>query len=392
LRELDPCATGSLRIFDNLLRKGHLQSKRSPMINIFLSPRQYIQKEGVINEVGPLCLPFGRRPMVLGDSLVSEIIRPKVEVLFREVGLAPLFVVFAEECSRREILRLKEIIVSQKLDFVVGTGGGKCIDTARIVAGTLGLPFVTIPTSAATCSAASSVAVIYENGVRQETFTGKGPDLALVDSGILSRAPLRLLAAGIGDALGKWYETKPIYDNLKDPDSATKAAMNLSTQIKETVFESGLEASRDVEADKNSTAVEKVLEANILMTAVVSGLGGAKFRIAIAHGFLYGMTVLPCIHEDLHGEVVAFGMLVQLCLEKKEKDFEVLASFLKQLDMPLTLQSLGFTDLDNPLFQEGLRRTCAPGSSVHNMPFPVTEQSLLNAIKEADERMRVFRL
>jgi glycerol dehydrogenase len=361
------------------------------MIDIFLSPRQYIQKQGIIEESGTLCRPFGRRPMILGDFRVLGIIRSVIEARFREAGLTPFFVIFAEECSRREILRLTEIIATEKLDFVVGTGGGKCIDTARIVAGKQGLPFVTIPTSAATCSAASSVAVIYENGVRQETFTGKGPDLALVDSGIISRAPRRLLAAGMGDALGKWYETKPIYDHMKERDSATQAAMNLSTQIKETIFEFGLEAKRDVEAGRNSPAVERILEANILITAVISGLGGAKFRIAVAHGLLYGMTVLPSIHEDLHGEVVAFGMLVQLCLEKKEKDFDVIMSFLGRLAMPLTLQSLGFSNLDDPLFREGLRRTCASGSSVHNMPFPVHEQSLLNAMKEADERVRAFR-
>jgi len=361
------------------------------MIDIFLSPRQYIQKDGVMNEAGMLCKPFGRRPMVLGDSLVLGLIRSGLESCFREAGLSPFFVVFAEECSRKELSRLKEIIASEKLDFVVGTGGGKCIDTARIVAGSLGLPFVTIPPSAATCSASSSVAVIYENGVRQETFSGKGPDLALVDSGIISRAPNRLLAAGMGDSLAKWYETKPIFDNMKEKDSTTLGAMNLSTQIKETIFGMGLKAKRDVEDGRNSLEVERILEADILMTGVISGLGGAKFRTAVAHGLLYGMTVLPAIHEDLHGEVVAFGMLVQLCLEKKEKDFEELLSFLKCLEMPLTLQSLGFTDQNDSLFKEGLRRTCAPGSSVHNMPFPIDEKNLLAAMQETDDRVRAFR-
>jgi len=361
------------------------------MIDIFLSPRQYIQKEGIISEAGTLFKPFGRRPLVLGDSLVLGIIRPGIELCLREAGLSPFWAVFAEECSRKEISRLTEIIAKEKLDFVIGTGGGKCIDTSRIAAGMLNLPFVTIPTSAATCSAASSVAVIYENGVRQETFSGKGPDLALVDSGIISRAPSRLLAAGMGDSLAKWYETKPIFDNMKEKDSTTLAAMNLSTQIKETIFEMGLAAKRHVEEGRNSVAVERILEANILMTGVISGLGGAKFRTAVAHGLLYGMTVLPPIHKDLHGEVVAFGMLVQLCLEKKENDFEELLSFLKRLEMPLSLQSLGFTDLNDPLFKEGLRRTCASGSSVHNMPFPIDEKNLLSAMKETDDRVRAFR-
>jgi hypothetical protein len=42
--------------------------------------------------------------------------------------------------------------------------------------------------------------------------------------------------------------------------------------------------------------------------------------------------------------------------------------------------------------QEGLRRTCAPGSSAHNLPLPVDERSLLQAMRAAERyasRMRV---
>ncbi len=83
----------------------------------------------------------------------------------------------------------------------MGTGGGKAIDTARVVAEKTKLPLITIPTSAATCSAASAVAVLYERGVRQATVNGKGAELVLVDSSIIAQAPVRLLTAGMGDAL-----------------------------------------------------------------------------------------------------------------------------------------------------------------------------------------------
>lgn len=360
------------------------------MIDIFLGPKQYIQREGILAEAGNYLPAFGRRPMVLGDELVLSIVRPTLEQRLMAGGLSPSFVPFGDECSLSEISRLMEIARQKNLDFIVGTGGGKAIDTSRVAAHRMNLPLVTIPTSAATCSAASAVAVIYEKGVRQDTANGKGAELVLVDSTILAQAPIRLLAAGMGDALAKWYEGKPSYDQAKEIDSALQAAMILSTQVKETILSLGMEAQKDVVARKNSPAVERIVESNILLTGIIGGLGGSKFRIAVAHALLYGLTVLPQVHQNLHGEMVAYGTIVQLCLEKNEKELNILLPFFSKLGLPLTLKALGLSNMEDPLLWEGLKRTCAQGSSAHNMPFPVNEQKLFQAMLEADERARAI--
>ncbi len=363
----------------------------SKMIDIFLGPKRYIQREGILAEVENYFQPFGRRPMVLGDDLVFSIVRPIVEERLRIAGLSPAYVRFGDECSLSEVSRLAEISREKNSDFIVGTGGGKAIDTSRIVAERLQLPLITVPTSAATCSAASSVSVIYEKGIRQATVNGKSAELVLVDTAILSREPIRLFAAGIGDALAKWYEGKPGYDQAKENDSATQAAMTLSTQVKEAIFRMGLKASQDVQSKRNSLEVEKIVENNILLTAIIGGLGGSKFRIAVAHALLYGLTVLPQVHQNLHGEMVSFGVVVQLCLEKNEKELQAILPFFSQLGLPLTLKGLGMDNVEDPLFWAGLKRTCAPGSSVHNMPFRVDEKKLYQAMLEADERAKALR-
>ena len=290
-------------------------------------------------------------------------------------GLSPTFVLFGDECSLNEISRLVEIVRKENLDFIVGTGGGKAMDTSRLVAEKLKLPLATIPTSAATCSAASAAAVLYEKGVRQATLNGKGADLVLVDSTILSQAPLRLLASGMADALAKWYEGKPCYDQLKERDSATQSAMTLSTQVKETLFQIGLKAKEDVKAQRNSPAVETVVENNILLTAIIGGLGGSKFRVAVPHALFYGLTVLPQVHENLHGEMVAYGIIVQLCLEKNEKELEVILPFFSQLGLPITLKDLGLANMEDPLFWEGLKRTCAKEVQFTTCLFPWMNKS-----------------
>jgi glycerol dehydrogenase len=360
------------------------------MIDIFLGPKRYIQREGILAEVGEFLQPFGRRPMVLGDDLVLSIVQPILEDRLGAAGFSLGFVRFGDECSLSEVSRLVDIARQKKSDFIVGAGGGKAIDTSRMIADRLQLPLITVPTSAATCSAASSVSVIYEKGIRQATVNGKSAELVLVDMAILSKAPSRLLAAGMGDALAKWYEGKPGYDRAKENDSATQAAMTLSTQAKETIFRMGLKAKQDVEAKRNSPEVEKIVEDNILLTAVIGGLGGSKFRIAVAHALLYGLTVVPQVHQNLHGEMVSFGVVVQLCLEKNEKELQAILPFFSHLGLPLTLKGLGMANVEDPLFWDGLKRTCAPGSSIHNMPFPVDERKLYQAMLEADERAKAF--
>jgi glycerol dehydrogenase len=357
------------------------------MTDIFLGPKRYVQRPGALADAGAELKVFGRRPLILADDIVRAILRPALADALPAAGLAPLYVNFGVECSLAEIERVAAIGRSASVDCIVGTGGGKAIDTARAVAGRLDLALVTLPTSAATCSAASTVSVIYEKGVRTDTIDGKAAELVLVDSAIIAAAPSRLLAAGMGDTLAKWYEGKPTYDQTPDPSPSLQAALALSTQVKETIFEHGLDAKQDTDAGKNSAAVEKMIEASILMAGIIGGIGGKTFRVALAHGLLYGMTVLPQTHRHLHGEVVSYGLVVQACLGKNEEELERLIPFFSRLGLPLTLEALGIQSVKDPLFREGLRRTCAEGSSAHNLPFAVDEKSLLQAIQEVEERV-----
>ena len=356
------------------------------MIDVFLAPKQYIQRDGILAEAGTYLEPFGKRPLVLSDELVFSIARPTLEDALRTAGMEPTFELFGEEPSFYESSRLEPIAKEKNADFIVGMGGGRPIDTARLLADRLNLPLVNLPTSAATCASASAAAVVYDKGIRETTIDGKAAELVLVDSGIISKAPTRLLAAGMADAVTKWYEGRYCYVQMEGIDTAVQTAMNLSIQVKETVLSIGMQAYRDVGAGKNSNVVEAIIDCNILLPGVISAIGGSKFRIAVPHALLYGMTVIPGIHENLHGEMVAFGIIAQLCMEKDEKELETILPFFSALELPLTMKALGLPSVNDPLFQEGLKRTCAKGSSVHNMPFTVTEKMLQEAILEADER------
>jgi len=360
------------------------------MTNLLIAPTQYIQSEDAFRETGTRVKGYGSRPMVLADERVLSIIRQPIEKTLLEENLSPEFVRFGEESSYPEIDRLTGIARQKEVDFILGAGGGKALDVSRIVAGRLELPLVTLATSASTCSAASAVSLIYENGMRRETVSGKGPELVLVDTGVIARAPFHLLAAGMADSLAKWYEGKPVYDQIVCPDAATRAAMNLSTQIKETIFALAREAKQDVEAQKNTEAVERVVEACILITGLVSSLGGQRLRAAVAHGLLYGVGLNAYGKHRLHGEIVAFGVLVQLCLEEKEDEFQQLLPLLYDLRLPLSIADFG-RDVDDGVIVEGVTRACVKDNYVRSMPFPVTPDTLLESIRKAATLVEDFR-
>ena len=79
----------------------------------------------------------------------------------------------------------------------------------------------------------------------------------------------------------------------------------------ETLLEDGAEALRAVQTQVVTPALERLVEANTLL----SGLGFESSGLAAAHAVHNGLTAAPGTHAYFHGEKVAYGLLVQLVLE-----------------------------------------------------------------------------
>jgi len=360
------------------------------MKGIFLSPQQYIQNENVLDHAGELIAPLARRPLVLGDDLVRGLVNARLEKTFSRYDIRPEFVRFGGECTEAEVGRLQTAAAREGLDAVVGTGGGKVLDTCRFVAERTRLPLITIPTSAATCSGASAAAVLYdEKGLRLATVDGTGARLCLVDTRIIAEAPPRLLSAGMGDALSKWYEGRITASRIK-MDPMVDGAIHLIKHIRDEVFQHGREAYADVEQKRLTPAVDKIIGINLLLTAVAGGIGGYRMRNVGAHCFLYAMTIIEGVHELLHGEVVSYGLLVQLALERRTAEMRNLMAFLNDVRLPLTLEALGLGSIPEAQLVQAARRMTEEGSPIHNLPFPVTSDDVLKAIHQVDEMARTL--
>lgn len=310
-----------------------------------------------------------------------------------EAGIDFAVVRFQGECSHAEIERVKEAARQQAARVVVGAGGGKVLDTARAVADGLGLPVVNCPTLASSDAPCSALSVIYtEDGVFKEyRIYRRNPDLVLVDTEVIAKSPPRLLAAGMGDALATWFEAKTCADgNVRNMrgGASTRTALALAELCYRTLLADGADAKRAVETQVVTPALDRLVEANTLL----SGLGFESSGLAAAHAIHNGLTAAEETHPYYHGEKVAFGALVQVVMEGKPRSLieEVLA-FSSEVGLPVTLAEIGLGGTDRETLGRIAARATAQGETIHNEPFEVTSEMVADAILAADATGRAWR-
>src|SRR5207249_7706100 len=180
---------------------------------------------------------------------------------------------FGGECSLAEVERVKSAARESAARTIVGAGGGKVLDTARAAAADLGLPVVNCPTVASSDAPCSALSVIYtEEGVYQEyRFYRKNPDLVLVDTQVIAHSPPRLLVAGMGDALATWFEARTcVAGHIRNMrgGASTQSALALAELCYQTLLNDGAEALRAIQTRVVTPALERLVEANTLLSGL----------------------------------------------------------------------------------------------------------------------------
>lgn len=259
-------------------------------------------------------------------------------------------------------------------DGIIGVGGGKIMDLVKAVAALRGTGVFTVPTSAATCAAFAPLSVLYNHEGRQVDirFHDDEVDAVFVDLDIIARAPARLLAAGMADAMAKTCEYSSTHSSLQygDTDTAKYCGYCLAMSADEILLSCGAKAYQDVLEQKVTPQLEDAVFASIAVIGVVSGMGGYTNkpggRFAIAHGF--NEVIRGRWEKDprrfLHGELVAVGILAQLYVNQMEPEYiEQVRAFYRNIHIPTSLTELGIALSDEELtrFQEEIIANSAIG-------------------------------
>ncbi|MFZ2446322.1 MAG: glycerol dehydrogenase [Syntrophobacteraceae bacterium] len=359
------------------------------MFKVFSSPARYTQGMNATRGLGGEMahLGIGGPALIVAGGSARAQLSDTWKQTFAEVGCGYSIHGFGGECSLAEISRIRQAAEALVARVIIGAGGGKVLDAARATAAELGLPFVSCPTLASTDAPCSAVSIIYtESGIVEEIrILPCNPVLVLVDTQVIVQAPPRLFASGMGDALATWFEARACAasnsNNLRG-GSSTRSALALAELCYRTLLEDGVAAMEAARAREVTPAFERVVEANTLL----SGLGFESSGLAAAHSIHNGLTVAPQTRSFYHGEKVAFGTLAQLVLENSAaSQIEEVLRFCAQVGLPVTLAQIGLRDLPRDMLERIARRATQTGESIHNEPFEVHPDRVVDAILTADQ-------
>lgn len=352
------------------------------------SPERYVQGPEEFENLKFYTDKFGNKVTAFIDGFLYENYCKKLNEIYDDSEHTVNTISFQTEVTEELIDSHAKRLATSLPDVILGIGGGKTIDVAKAVGTKLRLPFIVIPTIAATDAPTSSLSVIYwEDGSHAgEFFYDHGPSLLIVDSKIIAEAPTRFLVSGMGDALATLLEAestrKSNTPNLvyhKDGGFCqTLAGQAIAKACYDSLMKYGVLAKMACDQNVVTKALENIIETNILL----SGLGFENNATSAAHSINDGLTALESSSRTMHGEKVAFGCIVQLIAECAEEEYlqEVL-DFSLSVGLPVCLEDLGVENTEENMMKiaEASLHSCWD-----NMPFDVSRDVVYAAIKTAD--------
>ena len=362
-------------------------------IRTVISPGRYVQARGAMTRLGEFVAPLGKTPLIVADDVVWGFVADTIGASFAAAGLPIEREGFAGLATAAEVDRLADAIKTRGADVVLGVGGGNAIDAVKAAGYLAGVRWASVPTVASTDAPTSALSVIYtfDGAFEEYRFFPRNPDLVLVDTQIAANAPVRFLIGGIGDALATWLEAR-----ATDRAHATTMAGGLPTATGtalaklswDLIWENAIPAIEAVKVNTVTPAVEKLVEANTLL----SGIGFESGGLAAAHAIHNGLTAAPQTHGLTHGEKVNIGSVTQLVLEgAPTADIEDFVVFTTRIGLPNTLTEVGLTLDDDADLRRVAEAATAPGETIHNMPFPVTADDVYLALRSIEGLSRRIR-
>ena len=216
-----------------------------------------------------------------------------------------------------------ELVINMPLDcdVVIAVGTGSINDMTRFFSHRMGRPFFTVATAAPMDGFASSIAAINVNNLKT-TYDAQTPVAIIGDTEILKGAPYRMIAAGLGDLLGKytclcdWKIAKLINDE------------HYCTTLVELVENciQGVLADADKAASRDPEVLGNIMEGLVLTGVAMSLYGNSRPASGCEHHMSHywemmfeqaGKRAVP------HGTQVSVGTVLILKLVEALKAMDV---------------------------------------------------------------------
>lgn len=342
----------------------------------------YTIGEDAYQNISAVCAPFGKKAAIIGGkhalAAAEEKIRRAVEGSDIEITGAYWY---GGEASVENIAMLEPQV--KEADMLFAVGGGKAIDTVKVLAHMTHRPFFTFPTIASTCASCTSLGILYhpDGSLREYSFSKIPPNHIFIDPQIIADAPVKYLWAGMGDTMAKHFEcTTSSRGDV--PSHSDAMGIALSSMCAEPILRWGQKAMEDCKAHQVTYELTEIILSIIVSTGLVSNFVQVDYTTGLAHAIYNGFTILPSTeeHHHLHGEVVSYGILAMLTIDKKYEERDKVLVFNRSIGLPTRLSDIHAKPEDLPAVAE----KALQGIDVRKWPYAVTAEMIVDGIQELE--------
>ncbi|WMI80875.1 iron-containing alcohol dehydrogenase family protein [Anaerotignum sp. MB30-C6] len=347
----------------------------------------YTAGEDAYHEIDAVCSPYGTKAVVIGGKTAMDKTRDYLLEATKESSIKITdFVWYKGEAAFEYAEELQQLDAVKEADMVFCVGGGKAIDCAKLVADHLKKPYFTFPTIASTCACISALGIYYHtNHVFRDFFRVERPPVhVFISTRVIAEAPEVYLWAGIGDGMSKEAEvTFSARGKEEELTLSEQAGVAMSRCCTEPLLKYGIQAMEDCKLNRPSEAIEQVALDIFINTGMVSNMVDShKYNTNLAHALFNSMTMLHQIEErHLHGEVVSYGTLVLLTLDRQYELLERYFEFYKGMKLPTKLSDIEVSveELD-PVLEATVKKY-----DLDYVPYDITPDMIKAAILELED-------
>ena len=288
---------------------------------------------GVLGSLGKVSQELGlKRPLIVTGHKTVDIAGSRAKEYLRELGLRPEL----ELCSEADletVERISEKAESMEADTIIGVGGGRTIDVAKLSAGKIGAFFISVPTTASHDGIASNLASVKGLG-RPYSMKVNPPIAVLADSQIISESPYRFTASGCGDVISKIVSVRDwrlAHDENNDYYGEYAASLAL---MGSSLIMNNAETVRDRTQEGYRTLLEALVSCGVSMSIA----GSSRPCSGSAHLVSHAIDMIAP-GAALHGEQCGVGTIMMAKLHGL--DWERVRDRLATIGAPTTAEELG---------------------------------------------------
>ncbi len=295
-------------------------------------PRAVLVGEHVLDELPELVahLKLGKRCLLLTGRTTARVAGERAaQILGKEHEVEVFRVTQASFSNVEEALALAK---SFGAEFLVGVGGGKVIDVAKLTAKMLGVEFLSVPTAASHDGIASARASIkHGNGTASKEAVA--PLGVLADIEIISSAPYRLTASGCGDVISKLTATRDWeLAHRVMGEEISEYSIALSRMSAKIV----LRSSHEIRGSREG--IRRVVKALISCGVAMSIAGSSRPGSGSEHKFSHALDIIA-EKPALHGEQCGVGAIMMMYLHGG--DWQGIRRALTEIGAPTCAEELG---------------------------------------------------